>query len=444
MTNADRSPTPWVRHALWVLPALVLWGCGASDGGAPTGPEPADPPSLLGDPRAGEVAFVESCAECHASRDGFDLAHFDFSPFDVIRRAVAHVDSATARDIAAHIEALDAARLRRTVSPFQPGGKIRGAQPYFVTSNANDDRDFWTEALGTPGWPAGLTAEALRAIDPRDIPVPLSMPRWSLEGSDEDWMPDVPVPAEIMDYAGGAVRTALAAYYANPTEANLLAVLTPFGEATKGPDLPCWREDPVPCFDARRWMASLGAQHYLRSGAGGRVPTEVARVWWDVGESEIALQVLTTTPEDRDAAFRSGARWMYVAFAQDPEAFREPAGYMGTFLRSQGLDRVSLFAALRRMVGDGPAHRQHPDQFLEDGRLALQRLDAGVALGVAEFVFQHFADRLEAGRPASLDLTLARSLVTETWDSARRWSYLNQAQWARIQNLHARVVQLLQ
>ena len=47
------------------------------------------------------MAFQTSCGPCHASRDGFDLAYFGFPSADVIRRAVAHVDSATARDIAA-------------------------------------------------------------------------------------------------------------------------------------------------------------------------------------------------------------------------------------------------------------------------------------------------------------------------------------------------------
>ncbi len=390
------------------------------------------------------MAFVESCAGCHASRDGLDLAHFGFNSFDVVRRAVAHVDSATARDIAAHIGTLGGTGLSRAVSPFQPGGRIRGARPYWVASNADDDLDFWIEAFGTSGWPAGLTAETLRAIDPLDIPVPLAMPRWSLEGSDEDWMPDAPLPAEVLDDAGGAVRIALEAYYADPTEARLVEVVDRFREATLGPGRLCWREEPFACFDARRWMASLGAMHYLREGARGPVPTAVARVWWEVGESEIALQAISTNAEERASAFRSGARWMYVAFSQDPEGFREPAGYMGTFLRSQGLNRVSLFAALRRMVGDGAAHREHPDEFLEDGRLAVQRVDADVALGVVEFVFQHFADRLGGGRSPDLDLLQGRRTVAETWDSARRWRFQDRARWNRIATLHDRVVQLLQ
>jgi hypothetical protein len=116
---------------------------------------------------------------------------------------------------------------------------------------------------------------------------------------------------------------------------------------------------------------------------------------------------------------------------------------MGTFLRSQDLYRISLFAALRRMVGDGIAHRQHPDQFIEDARLAVRRSDAEVGLGVTEFVFQHLADRLGSGPPADLNLGLARQLVDEAWDSARRFAFQDRTRWDRIRALHDRVQLLL-
>jgi hypothetical protein len=270
------------------------------------------------------------------------------------------------------------------------------------------------------------------------------MPLWSIEGSDEDWMPDVPIPAEVLDADGAVLRTAIGDYYASPSEARLIVATESFTQVSKGAGSVCWRQDPVPCFDARRWMASLGAQHYLRMGGDQQVPAEVARVWWDVGESAIALQSVAYSQEARDEAFRIGARWMWVAYSYAPEAFREPAGYMGTFLRDQELFRISLFATLRRMVGDGVAHREHPDQFIEDGRLAIQRSDGEVGLAVTEFVFQHLADRLGGGLPADLELLSARQLVGEAWDSARRFRFQDRARWDRVSTLHDEVVGLLQ
>src|SRR6478672_9809822 len=54
----------------------------------------------------GRVAFASSCASCHASADGIDLAFFGFADSTIIRRALKHVDDATARDIVAHIHTL--------------------------------------------------------------------------------------------------------------------------------------------------------------------------------------------------------------------------------------------------------------------------------------------------------------------------------------------------
>lgn len=429
-----------LRSAAVIVLTVVLASCGDAGQPAMTGPEPSAPPDLLGDPVAGRVAFIRECAQCHASRDGYDLAAFGFSHFDVVRRGLGHVDSATSRDIAAHIATFKLSQTFRQVSPFQPAARI-----------GQGDRQFWTDALGTSAWPAGLTADALRTIDPRDLPVPLSMPEWSLEGSNEDWMPDVPLTPEVLDYSGGAIRNALDAYYANPTEAKLLRVLEPFKAATEGAGLTCWAADPDPCFDARRWMASLAAQHYLRLGPPAEVPVEVARTWWDVGVSAIDLQAAATSNGEYEgfdrviaSTFRTGARWMYLAYSYQPEAFNEPGEYMGTFLQAQELYRVAAFVALRRMVGDGLAHQEHADQFLQDGYLAVKRADDEVGPGLTEFVFEYYVERLEAGRPAGLDLTQARALVKATWDEGRPWLPQSSPSRARVQALRDRVLTLLQ
>ena len=426
----DRLP------ALCAVLIVALAACSSSDGGGPLGSGEQPPQNLLGDAEAGRLAFVENCASCHASRDGFDLAAFDFGPFNVVRRGLAHVDSSTARDIAAHIESFDVKPLSRTTAPFQPGGGLSGTVVPFATRQPDLDLDFWVDLFGTAGWPDGLTTDSLLAIIPARVKVPLAMPQWSIEGSIEDWMPDRPLPPALMTHAGGALESALAAYYASPTEPNLVRVAEQFGEAIAATGL-CARADFSPCFDARRWMASLGAQHYMRENPGSPVPAEVAQLWWDVGEAAIGL-IPGAVGEDREAAFRIGASWLYLAFSTAPGAFREPAGnYMHTFLNSQELPRLSLFVALRRMVASNEA--RHPDQYFEDGTLAIERA-MGMTPGVVEFVFRHWVERLEAG-PPGFDAAVMRAYLLDQ----RRYAAAAAAgaRWPRILSLRDRLLSLL-
>ncbi len=422
----------------WSVTALVLMAVVTGCDQAATGPDLSEAPNLTGDPAAGQVAFVQNCASCHASRDGFDLAAFSFSKLNVFRRSLGHVNDRTSKDIVAYIETLQPT-FRFERSPFQPG---RG----LGTGNI----EFWSEAFGTGGWPDGLTAEALRAIDVRDLAVPLAMPEWSIEASTEDWMPDSPLPAQVLEHAGGSIRTALDAYYADPTEPNLLRVLAPFKAATEGPGMICWDYDPDPCFDARRWMASLGAQHYLRKGPDAEVPLEVVQVWWDVGRSAISLNGETGFEGEYDGFDRPtpstyiiGARWTYLAYSYYPEAFNDDGGYMGVFIEEQGLNRVSTFAALRRMVGNGRAHQENPDQFLQDGYLAIKSADPEVGIGVTEFVFRYYVDRLEAGRPEGLNLMTARELVALVWNEGLQVMPQYSADLSHVAALRDRVNELL-
>src|SRR5574338_295041 len=81
----------------------------------------------------GHAAFVESCARCHASRDGFDLGFFGFDSATIVRRAVRHVSTETGRAIAAYIRSLGLPAQGRSFRPFQPGATTVGS-----------DADFWT------------------------------------------------------------------------------------------------------------------------------------------------------------------------------------------------------------------------------------------------------------------------------------------------------------
>lgn len=419
---------------LSVLAVITASACSSEEAG-PIGPPPTLPPTeIVGDIVAGQQAFLAACTECHTTRDGFDLAHFRFPPRDVIRRALGHVDSTTALDIAAYIESLSVRQSTPRVAAFQPGGKI-----------ARTDMDFWTAALGTEYWPADLTPQALRAIDPRDIPIPLAFAQWSHEASDEDWLPDQPLPARLLNSGQGEIPASIAAYHADPTEGNLVTVLEIFDAVSKSPSGICTEMDPDRCFNARRWMSSLAAQHYLRVGEPESVPVAVAQVWWDVGESAIQQQTVARTAEDRARAFRNGGRWMYLGYSYAPEAFEEPAGYMGTFLISQDLYRVATFAALRRMVGNGRAHQRNPIQYLHDGTLAAQRAPGEVTLGVTEFTLEHFVDRIQSDGPPPTDhLRQARFLVTEVWQASRGSMWRDQLAAARINQLRDQVLQLLQ
>src|SRR4026208_1733252 len=63
-----------------------------------------------GNPVLGRIAFEESCSGCHASQDAFDIRTFSFMDTTIIRRAVKHVDTATARNIVAYISTIAAPR----------------------------------------------------------------------------------------------------------------------------------------------------------------------------------------------------------------------------------------------------------------------------------------------------------------------------------------------
>lgn len=426
------------RSSSLVLAVLAgaAYGCGDTS----TMPETSRPTPTIatGDAAAGRSMFLQTCATCHASGDGYDVAAFGFSSFDVMRRSLGHLDSVSARNVTAYIESLrPVARVEGV--PFQPRGSI-----------GTTEEAFWVDAMGARDWPTGLSPEALRSIDPRELRVPLEMPGWSEESSLQDWMPDAPLPREVLDHDGGALRSGLDAYYADPTEDHLLQAVAAFEAAVEGPDRLCEDSDPVPCFDARRWMASLGGQHYLRYGHTEDVPVEVAEVWWSVGESAIALPGRLLHLDQPYEGFDRlsehyilGARWMYLAFSFHPEAFNEPGRYMGAFLREAELDRVSVFVALRRMVGDGLAHRENPDQVLQDGLIALESSDYAVAGGVAEFVFEYYLERFQQGLPEGLHLRGARELVDRAWTESQAKMHHDTPESARVEALRDQVLDLL-
>lgn len=389
-------PTPrGVGPLLPTVVVLLAAGCG---GDGPTVPEAPEP----GDPELGRAAFQTSCASCHASRDGFDLAYFDFPDHDIVRRAVEHVDSATARNIAAYIGTLPVTSRDPNVRPFQPGD---GAP--------TGDSDFWLGIFGTVGWPeAGVTVEGLRELDLRDETLSIPFPRWSSESDESDWMPETPLPAAVLDADGGVVRSALDAYYAGPTDDRLLEVVRAFRRISSDPDLgdaavclgrSATHPYPRECFEARRWISSLAAVHLFRNGEFRQVPYEVAEVWWETGEAAVTVYF------DRNAVDRTTvASWLVMSsvFAPDGFAFGdevvESAGYMGQFLQSSGRSRLAVAITLRRMVSRGPLHADRPLNAYRDAELAALRAPRQMVADVLEFgleflLTEHAEGRLPSG-----------------------------------------------
>ncbi len=109
----------------------ALTGCG--DDLVGPGEPPEGPPDVpTGDAIAGRVAFVEECGTCHSALDGFDVAFFGFPDTTIVRRAVHHVDTATALDIVAHIRSFDIRQATRTTRVFQPQQALLGSDLDFA------------------------------------------------------------------------------------------------------------------------------------------------------------------------------------------------------------------------------------------------------------------------------------------------------------------------
>jgi hypothetical protein len=346
--------------------------------------------AISGDRALGATAFLNDCASCHAARDGFDLALFSFTDTTIVRRALAHVDLPTARDIVAHVRSIRVTPAAEDSRPFQPGGRVLA-----------NDRDFAIGVFGADGWPAYLTTADLRRVDPRRTAVAVEFPIWSLEGDNRDWMPAIGLPPGILEYRDDRAARALAAYYRTPTTQALVAAVGAIGAADRdpaNPDAPCVMEPidrlrPEECFEARRWAASLGAQHMLRHGSDMPVHRVVHGLWWDVGN----VSRRTVTTEAVRGRISNGVdnwvSWMWIGWTFDPAA--HASIYLANGLSRKGLWRHATFHILRAQVARAPGSvavyhdlrnvpRFAPDGWLKNAmvfgfRHLLERLDAGEA-----------------------------------------------------------------
>ena len=397
---------------------LLCCGCGASE--EPT----ATTRLIVGDAARGRAAFVTSCSGCHTTRDAFDIAHFGFASSDIVRRALAHVSRQTAEDIAAYVRSLGIQAVGRDARPFQPGKRVLAS-----------DAEFWQSTFGTSGWPANLTPAALRAIDPRRLSVPIALPRWSSEADESDWLPETPLSEQLLGAQNGVLRSAIDAYYAAPTQANLLAAIATFVQVTNGANGSlCYGEagnhtQPRECFEARRWMAALAAQHFLRPGAGA-LPIEVMDLFWSTGEAAV-----TVYQRERGHPYSIAWGWLYLAYSFAPTRFKEDNGYLGQFLQSDRFEWLATFTALRRMVDENDVHSGLAAQRFWDAALAVNRAPFGQKGNVAEFAYPFLLDWLTARTPLdSAAREQAKTFLKFTQDNVLQ-DRVEQAQLDRLTSL---------
>lgn len=372
----------------------------------------------------GLTAFVASCSTCHATRDAFDLAHFGFASTDIVRRALKHVDLQTANDIAAYVKSLGVRRVGRDTRPFQPGTQVLA-----------NDQAFWVATFGTKDWPANLTPAALRSINTRALDVPLVLPQWSSESDDTDWLPEVPLTNELLNASSGELAAAIERYYAASTTANLLSAIASFERANSATIASvCYGEAGThprarECFEARRWMSTLAAQHFLRQGAGS-IPIEVADLWWSTGQAAV-----TVYQRERGHPASMVWGWLYLAYSFAPTRFNEDNAYLGQFLQADGMLHLAAFTALRRMVDTAQVHRALPAQRFWDASLAILRAPHAVQGSIAEFSYAYLLNWMNTG--AVLDSAARKSaegFVNHAHEQLLRAS-IQQDQLARITSL---------
>ena len=356
--------------------------------------DPIDPGITPASVAMGQLAFTESCAGCHASSDGFDLRTFGFADTTIIRRAVHHVDTATARNIVAYIATLSTPRNDATLRLFQP----RGAQ-------ATNDTEFAVGVFGTDGWPANLSSAQLAAINPREVRIAVALPVWSDEKSNLDWMPDSPLPAGILDYSGGLVRGAIAGYRAVPTDDNLIRVVNALrtaDRASANPEAPCLLDDTLrvryrQCFEVRRWTSSLVALHIVRNGMNAAIGGRVHDVWWDVGNAARKSRADRSAPIPN--AVGNWVSWMFLGWSFDPSL--HSSSYTGGGFRQMGFNRHATFVALRSQV----ARSRNSSMVYEDLLNAAKFAPTYWTLSAVSFGLRHAAERLAAGdRPTTTAL----------------------------------------
>jgi hypothetical protein len=337
---------------------------------------------------------------------------FRFTDTTIIRRAVKHVDTATANNIVAYIHTVQSPSLPETTHLFQPGATRVGS-----------DLEFATSLFGRDEWPATLTTTQLAAIDPRTVRIAVQLPIWSDEGNNLDWMPDQPLPGAILDYQGGMAAAAIAGYRAFPTRDNLLRAVNALrgaDRATANQGAPCLLEDTTrvryrDCFEVRRWTSTLVALHMMRYGMDQSLGGQVHDVWWDVGNAARRSRADRTVPIANPV--ENWANWMYLGWSFDPS--QHASVYTGGAFRQLGLNRHATFIALRSEI----ARPRNSSQPYADAANAVNFSPIAWVPAVATFGLTNLRERLQAGeRPTAAEMVEAVSRVNSTVQMATQKS----------------------
>ena len=393
-----------VSRLFYPLALTALVACSDSSNGT------LDPAISLPNPVFGQLAFEESCAGCHASRDGYDLKTFGFADTTIIRRAVKHVDSTSARNIAAHILGLNAPSNNAAMHLFQPKG-----------APLNSDVEFANSLFGRDEWPVDLTTAQLVAIDPRTVQVAVRLPVWSDESSNMDWMPDFVLPEGILDYSGSLARSAIAGYDAAPTDDNLVRAVNALRNADRAaanPSAPCRLGDVArvkyrECFEVRRWTSTLVALHMLRNGMDVQLAGRMQDVWWDVGNAARTSRADRSVPIAN--ADQNWATWMFLGWSFDPSL--NSSVYTGGGFRQVGLMRHATFVALRSEV----ARSKNSPLVYEDLLNTAKFAPSTWVLSAVSFGLRHLDERLKSGdRPGGpyqpgLAISQVNATLTEAY-----------------------------
>lgn len=299
--------------------------------------------------------------------DGWDLAHFGYSDATIVRRATAHVDTATACSIVAWVRGLDVPRKAPSHRPFRPGCAV-----------AADDEAFGRQLFDGDLWPVAMTREQLLALRPREVAAALPMLPWSDERSRTDWMPEQPLPDTLLAERDGALGAAIDAYARERTTEGLLQAVAVFRELTEGPEGAgriCegpegFHTTAEACFQARKWMAALAGQHILRFGLEDRVPGPIVDLWWDVGAAEATIS--SRNPALRPVHAPSGTTWMYLSWSLDPLRQQSLVFYFPELTKDAGLQRHVTYTMLYSAALASP-DSVHPYEFLYAAYLRMPR-----------------------------------------------------------------------
>lgn len=358
-------------------------------------------PSFEGDPLKGEKLVESVCADCHAATDGWDLAAFGFPDTTIHRRGTGHVTEQEVQDIIRFVESKDedlpegVGNGESDRAPFQPGGRV-----------LDSDKEFAMELFAQDQWPEDLTEEELLSIDPRELPVPLEMPRWSVEKKDQDWISERPLPEHIRTESD--FQSALSQYRQTQSDEDLVRTVRAFDNAlTEGEQFPgehgnTGREAFFESFEMYRWLSTLIGTHYLRSGSSDlpeRVdgqPVEeryfgMSNPWWRVGD--IMRRFDAFRDDEPDEALKIAARWFYLAWSFRQDVPGHEQKYMVDALtQGFGLGRVAAFGLAYGAVASRPNnHHIYTDLY------AVERAQKSWQGNLTIFLLEHLIGRWKSG-----------------------------------------------